>query len=153
MARPLLSVALLPSLWLFIRIEEEDTLPVRRTISQTRCNQHILVPPSASIERVGEQSSNIVVRWGTLARVCERSGFRGAYSWLLASSAQLALFRFFAASAVRGTALCTPVCIEFVWLHRTYTRDVSCEWSHWCRRVLLNFHTCACFIYVYYLCQ
>jgi hypothetical protein len=34
--------------------------------------------------------------------------------------------------AVRGTALCTSVCVDCVRLHRTYTRDVSCEWSHRC---------------------
>jgi hypothetical protein len=32
--------------------------------------------------------------------------------------------------AVRGTALRTSACVDYVRLHRTYTRDVSCEWSH-----------------------
>jgi hypothetical protein len=59
MARPLLSVVLLPSFWLCIRMEEEDALPVVRTISQTHCKQHISVPPFASTERVGEQASEI----------------------------------------------------------------------------------------------
>jgi hypothetical protein len=31
---------------------------------------------------------------------------------------------------VRGTARRTSSCIDFVWLHRTNTQDVSCEWSH-----------------------
>jgi hypothetical protein len=35
----------------------------------------ILVPPSASIESVREQASEIIVRKATLARVCGRSGF------------------------------------------------------------------------------
>jgi hypothetical protein len=87
MARPLLSIALLPSLYLCISMEEEESLPVTRTVSQTRCTQPILVPPSASTEKVGEQPSEIVVRRGTLARVCGRSGFWRAYSRLLASSA------------------------------------------------------------------
>jgi hypothetical protein len=64
---------------------------------------------------------------------------------------------FFIVGAVRGTALRTPACIEFVQLHRTYTRDVSYEWSHLClkhrslHRVLPVFHTYACFISVYCL--
>jgi hypothetical protein len=41
-------------------------------ISHTHCKQHIPVLPSASIERVGEQVSEIVIRRDTLARVCER---------------------------------------------------------------------------------
>jgi hypothetical protein len=49
------------------------------------------------------------------------------------------------------TALRTPVCINFVRLHQTYTRDVSCEWSHRClkhrslRRVHSVLRICACF--------
>jgi hypothetical protein len=43
--------------------------------SQTRCVHPITVPPSASIERVGEYASEIVVRRAT--RVCERSSFWG----------------------------------------------------------------------------
>jgi hypothetical protein len=50
---------------------------------------------------------------GTLARVCGRS-----------------LIRFIIVGAVRKTALRTPSCIDFVRLHRTYTRYISCEWSH-----------------------
>jgi hypothetical protein len=42
------------------------------------------------------------------------------------------VIKFLVASAVRGTTLRTSSCIDCVRLHRTYTRDVSCEWSHWC---------------------
>jgi hypothetical protein len=89
----------------------------------------IPVPPSASIDSVGEQASEIAVRKATLARVCGLSGFWGAYSRLLASSARLALIRFLDVGAVRGAALPPSACIDCVRLHRTYTRDVSCEWS------------------------
>jgi hypothetical protein len=41
-----------------------------------------------------------------------------------------ALIKFLVAGAVRGTALRTSVCVDCVRLHRTYTRDVSCEWRH-----------------------
>jgi hypothetical protein len=99
-------------------------------ISQTHCSQLIPVPPSASTERVGEQASEIAVRRATFARVCGRSGFWGAYSRLLAPSAQPTLIRFLIVDVVRGAALRTSVCIDCVRLHRTYTRDVSCEWSH-----------------------
>jgi hypothetical protein len=57
-----------------------------RTNSHTCCTQPILVPPSASTERVGEQAYEIVVRRATRARVCRRAAFWGAYSRLLASS-------------------------------------------------------------------
>jgi hypothetical protein len=40
-------------------------VPVRRTISQTHCKQHIYVPPSASTESVGEHAFEIVIRRGT----------------------------------------------------------------------------------------
>jgi hypothetical protein len=36
----------------------------------------------------------------------------------------------FVSATIQGIVRCTSSCIEFVWLHRTYTRDVSCEWSH-----------------------
>jgi hypothetical protein len=65
-------------------MEDEDALPIRRTITQTRCNQHISVPPSASTERMRERAFEIAVR-STLARVCGRLGFWGVYSRLLAS--------------------------------------------------------------------
>jgi hypothetical protein len=120
-------------------------LPVVRVISHTHCKQHVPVPSSTSIERVGEQASEIVVCKDTLAWVCWRLGFWGAYSRLLASFVRPALLRLHPVlrrlpramcaavilpAAVRGTALHTSSCIEFVWLHRTYTRDISCEWSH-----------------------
>jgi hypothetical protein len=74
-------------------LEGEDALPVTRAISHTRCKQHVLIPPSASTNRVGEQASEIAVCWGTHARVCGRSGFSGGYSRLLASSVRLAALR------------------------------------------------------------
>jgi hypothetical protein len=92
----------------------------------------ILVPPSTSTEWVREQASEIAVHRATLARVCGRSGFWGAYSRLLASSARPTLIRFLIAGTVRGTVLRTSACIDRVRLHRTYRRDVSCEWSYWC---------------------
>jgi hypothetical protein len=97
--------------------------------SQTCCIQPIPVLPSASTERVGEQAFEIVVRRATLARVCGRLGFWGAYSRLLASSARPALIKFLVVGTVWGTALRTSARINCVWLHRTYTRDVSYEWS------------------------
>jgi hypothetical protein len=44
---------------------------------------------------VGEQSSEIAVRRATLVRVCGRSGFWGAYSRPIASSARPTLIQFF----------------------------------------------------------
>jgi hypothetical protein len=85
-----------------------------RTISDA-LHIAISVPPSASTESVREQTSEIAVCRATLARVCWRSGFWGAYSRLLASSARPALIKFLVIDAVRGTTR----------LHRTYTRDVS----------------------------
>jgi hypothetical protein len=56
--------------------------------------------------------------------------FLESVSRLLASSARPALIKFLVAGAVRGTALRTSACVDCVRLHRTYTRDVLCEWSH-----------------------
>jgi hypothetical protein len=70
------------------------------------CVQPIVVPPSASTDSVGEQTSEIAVHRETLARVCGRSGFWGAYSRLLASSARPTLIKFLITGVVRGTALC-----------------------------------------------
>ena len=62
-------------------------------------------------------------------------------------------------ATVRGTAQRTSSCTDFVRLHRTNTRDVSCEWSHWClehrslRWVHSVLHIYACFIVVYCLCE
>jgi hypothetical protein len=95
-----------------------------------RCTQPIHVPPSASKESVGEQAFEITVRRATLARMCGRSGFWGAYSRLLASFARPAPIKFLVADVVRGTALRTSAYIDCVRLHRTYIQDVSCEWSH-----------------------
>jgi hypothetical protein len=77
---------------------------------------HIAIPvsPSASTESVGEQASEIVVRRETLARVCGRSGFWGAYSRLLASSARPTPIKFLVVSAVRGTALHISACVNCV---------------------------------------
>jgi hypothetical protein len=61
----------------------------------------IPVPASASTESVVEQASEIVVRRATLARVCGQSGFLGAYSRLLASSARPTQIRFLVVGAVR----------------------------------------------------
>jgi hypothetical protein len=83
--------------------------------------------------------------------------FLGAYSRLLALSARPAQIKFLVADAVRGTALRTSACIDCVRLHRTYTWDISCEWSHWClehrflRRVQSVLCICAYFIIVYCL--
>jgi hypothetical protein len=101
-----------------------------RTNSHTCCKQSIHVPPFVSIEWVGEPASEITVRIATLARVCGRSGFWGAYSRLLASSARPALIRFLVVGAVRGIVLRTSASIDCVRLHRTYKRDISYEWSH-----------------------
>jgi hypothetical protein len=61
---------------------------------------------------------------------CAGDQVLGAYSRLLASSARPALIRFLIVGAVRGIALRISACIDYVRLHQTYTRDVSCEWSH-----------------------
>jgi hypothetical protein len=53
-------------------------------LSHANCKQYILVPSSASTERVGEQASEITDRRDTLERVCGRSDFWGASSRLLA---------------------------------------------------------------------
>jgi hypothetical protein len=114
MARSLLSVALLSSLCACINTKEVDALLVTRTVSQTCCIQHIPVPPSASIERVGEQASEIAVRRGTLARVCGRSSFWGAYLWLLASSAPV----------LRRWCLSRDY-IEYICVHRVHTTTLN----------------------------
>jgi hypothetical protein len=61
----------------------------------------IPVPPSTSTDsgRAGLQNCR---RRATLARVCEQSGFWGAYSRLLAPSARPTLIRFFVDGGVRG---------------------------------------------------
>jgi hypothetical protein len=141
-----------------INTEEVDALPDTRTVSQTRCTQPIPVPPSVSTES-GRAILQNRCRRATLARVCGWSGFWGAYSRLLAPSAQPTLIQFFVVGDVRGTALSASACIDCVGLHRTYTWDVSCEWSHWCLEhrslrwvhyVLRNY---ACFTIVYCLCE
>jgi hypothetical protein len=104
----------------------DDSMCEHRTLSGA-LHIAILVPPSTSTESVGEHAFEIIVRRATLARVCGQSGFWGAYSRLLASSARPTLINFLVATAVRGTALHTSICIDCVRLHRTYTRDVSCE--------------------------
>jgi hypothetical protein len=86
--------------------------------------------PTFCEHRVGEQVSEIAFRRATLARVCGRSSFWGAYSRLLAPSARPMLIRFFVVGAVCGTALRISACIDYIRLYRTYTRDVSFEWSH-----------------------
>jgi hypothetical protein len=104
--------------------EEEMLLLVTRVHVQfsdaLRTAQPIPIPPSASTESMGEQVSEIAVRRETLARVCGRSGFWGAYSRLLASFARPVLIKFLVADAVRGTTLRTSVCVDCVRLHRTY---------------------------------
>jgi hypothetical protein len=82
--------------------------------SKMRCVHPIPVVPSASIDSVGEQASEVAVRMETLARVCGRSGFWGAYSRLLASSARPALIIFLVAGAIRGTALRRSACVDCV---------------------------------------
>jgi hypothetical protein len=68
---------LLSSSWLPIRMERGGLFQ-SSNISHTNCKQHILIPFSASTNRVGEQASEIAVRRDTLARVCGRSDFWGA---------------------------------------------------------------------------
>jgi hypothetical protein len=89
------------------------TAQYARTVSDA-LHTDIPVPPSASTESVGEQTSEIAVHRATLARVCGRLGFWGAYSRLLALSARPALIKFFVVDAVRGTALQTSACIDCV---------------------------------------
>jgi hypothetical protein len=84
--------------------------------SQTHCTQsfpsHLLRAQS-----VEEHASEIVVRRATLARVCGQSYFWGAYSRLLASSAQSSLVNFLGAGTVWGTALRASDCIDCVRLN------------------------------------
>jgi hypothetical protein len=68
--------------------------------SQTHSVLPIPIPPSASTDSVGEQASEVAVRRETLARVCGRSSFWGAYSRLLDSSARPALIKFLVTGAV-----------------------------------------------------
>jgi hypothetical protein len=92
--------------------------------SQTCCTQPILVPPSASKERVGEQSSEIVVHIATLARVCAQLGFWGAYSRLLASPARPALIRFLVAATVEGLH-CVHLPAPTAYNYIEHTHDMS----------------------------
>jgi hypothetical protein len=129
-----------------------------RTDSQTSCTPHIPVPPYASIQSERAGFPNRRPQSYTCTGV-GRLGFLGAYSRLLALSARPTLIQFFIAGTIRGTARRTSACIDCVLLHRTYTRDVSCEWSHGCleHQSLRGIHSvlriCAYFIVVYCLCE
>jgi hypothetical protein len=78
---------------------------------------------------------------------------------ILATARFVRSTKFLIVGAVQGIVLLTSVCIDCVWLHRTYIRDVSCEWSHQClehrslRRVHYVLSNCACFTVVYCLCE
>jgi hypothetical protein len=73
---------------------------------------------------VGEQASEIAVRRETLAWVCERSGFWGAYSRLFASSTRPALIKFLVADAVRGTA-CVHLPTSTAYDYNEHTHKMS----------------------------
>jgi hypothetical protein len=165
MARSLLSVVLLLSFWLRIGVEGEDALPVTRAISNMRCKQYIPFAPSADTERVGEQASEIAVRRGTLARVCVRPGFWGAYSRLLASSAWPALLRLHPVlrHPHRSKDCTAYTCLQRI---RTTKSNIHTRCLVWIEplmswasvppqgTLLLSlFCTCACFISVYCLCE
>jgi hypothetical protein len=115
---------------LFRRNALRTAILVPHSASTESCVQPIPIPPSTSTGSMEEQAFEIAVRRETLVRVCGRSGFWGVYSRLLDSSARPALIKFLVASTDRGIALRTSACVDCVRLYRTYTRDVSCEWSH-----------------------
>jgi hypothetical protein len=120
--------------------------------SQTRCVQPIPVLPSASTDSVGEQASEIDVRRETLAWVCGRSGFWGAYSRLLASSARPALIKFLVAGVVRGTALHASTSYDYI--EHTYEMsrvNSQCLEHRSLRRVQYVLYICVYFIVVYCL--
>jgi hypothetical protein len=144
--------------WSCFWLRHHSTYSLCTEQSQTRCTQSF---PSQLLraQRVWESRppkspspSAEILAW-----VCGQSGFWGVYSWLLTSSARPALIKFLVAGAVRATSRCTSACVDCVRLHRTYTRDVSCEWSHWClehrflRRVHSVLSNCAWFTVVYCL--
>jgi hypothetical protein len=109
------------------------------------CKHHVPVPSSASTERVEEQTSEINVRRDILARVCGHQIFGERIRDCSRDPFDPALLRLhpvlrrfpratcatvLVPVTVRETALRTSSYIDFVRLHRTYTRDVSCEMSH-----------------------
>jgi hypothetical protein len=131
MARLLLSVVLLPSFWLRIRMEGEDTLPVTRAISHIRWKQHVPVPPSASTEsgRAGLRNRHLqntctgvrAIRF--LGSVLTTARFIRSTSSALYTSVVCLLV------TVWGTAWRISFCINGLRLHQTWTWDVSCEWN------------------------
>jgi hypothetical protein len=98
-------------------------LALHRTVSNT-LHTAIPIPPSTSTKSVGVQASEITIRRETLARVCGRSGFWGAYSRLLASSAQPALIKFLAAGVVRGTN-CVHLSASTAYDYIEHTHEMS----------------------------
>jgi hypothetical protein len=118
-----------PSLCACTNTEEVDNHLVTREQSLRRVAPSPFIFHLLWAQRVGEQASEIAVHRATLARVCGRLGLWGAYSWLLAPSARPMLIWFFVVDTIRGTTLCTSAYTNCVWLYRTYTRDISCEWN------------------------
>jgi hypothetical protein len=94
----------------------DDSTYEHQTVSDA-LHTTIPVPPSVSTESVGEQAFEISVHRATLARVCKRSCFWGAYSRLLAPSARPTLIQFFIVGDVRGTALHTSAYIDCIRLY------------------------------------
>jgi hypothetical protein len=100
-------------------------------------------PTFCEQERVGEQVSEIVVRRGTLARVCERSGFWGAYLRLLALSAPVLRRR------RRSRDYTAYICLHRV---RTTTSNIHMRCLVWIESLMLWAsvppHGTSCFQYL-----
>jgi hypothetical protein len=120
-----------PSARLYIYEEGRLLLVTREHTynSQMHCVQPIPVPPFASTESVGAGLRNRRPQRDTRpsVRVIKFLGSVLATTHFVRSTT---VIKFIVVGAVRGTALHTSACVDCVRLHRTYTRDVSCEWSH-----------------------
>jgi hypothetical protein len=75
-------------------------------------------------ERVGEQASEIAICRATFVRVCRRSGFWGAYSGLLAPSAQPMLIQFLLSTSFEGL-YCVHLPASTVYYYIEHTHEMS----------------------------
>jgi hypothetical protein len=167
--RLFLSVVLLPPSDCLLEWRGRTLLGTRE-ISHANCKQHIPVPSSASTERVGEMASEITVRRDTLAWVCGRSNFWGAYSRQLAWSVRpsAASSTSCSSSSSPGDACCccssgdrSRDCTTYIFLYRlsTTTSNIHTRCLVWMEPLMpwASVHyvlrICACFTVVYCLCE
>jgi hypothetical protein len=145
MVRPLLSVVLL-SFWLRIRMEGEHT----RVANITSLSYLLWAQRDSGREGLRNRRPQRYACTGMQTIMFLESVLATArFIHSISNASSISDVRLIA--TVRGTTRRTSSCIDYVRLHRTYIRDVSCEWSHWylehrsLRRVLSVLHTYTCF--------